>query len=84
MLDTSECMDTNDHNQSQPLQQKPVSSQQSLTSWTFARHVPPYAVTVISRNQHRKKTKDFLSSEKITKAKNKKNNDDFREVIIFD
>ena len=40
-----------------------------------------YAVTVIYRNQPRKK-KIFCSPKKKSKAKNKKNNDDFREVVI--
>ena len=37
----------------------------------------------IETNNARNK-KDFLSSEKKSKAKNKKNNDDFRNVVIFD
>ena len=52
-------MDTNDHKQSQPSQQKPATSQQSLTCWTFARPVPRHAVTVIYRNQQSKKQKRF-------------------------
>ena len=40
-LDTSRCMDTNDHKRSQPSQQKPASSQQSRTCSTFARLVLP-------------------------------------------
>ena len=36
-LDASRCMDTNAHKHSQPSQQKPASSQQSRTCWTFAR-----------------------------------------------
>ena len=44
-LDASRCMGTNDHKQSQPSQQKPASSQQSPTCWTFARLEPRCAVT---------------------------------------
>ena len=49
----------------------------------LARPVPRYAVTVTYRNQQRGK-KNFLSSEKKSKAKSKKYNDDFQKVVISD
>ena len=83
--DASRCMDTNQHKRSQPSQQRPARSQQSRTCWTFARPVPQYAVTVIYRNQQHKKQKRFsVLRKKKGKAKNKKNNDDFRKVVISD
>ena len=57
--DASRRMDTNDHKRSQPSQQKP------------ARPVPRYAVTVIYRNQQRKKQKRFSV---LRKKKNKDKN----------
>ena len=71
--DSSRCMDTNDHKWSQHSQQKLASWQQSRTCWTFARPVPWYAVTVISRNQQCKKLKRFsVFWKKRAKPKTKK------------
>ena len=70
--DAFRCMDTNDHNWSQPSQQKPATSQQSRTCWTFARPVPRYAVTVIYRNQQRKKQRFSVLRKKEAKPKTKK------------
>ena len=51
----------------------------------LARPVPRYAVTVIYRNQQRKKQKRFsVLRKKGAKPKTKKNNDDFRKVVISD
>ena len=57
--DASRCVNTNDHKRSQPSSWKPAGSQQSCTCWTFARPVPRYAVSMIYRNQQRKKQKSF-------------------------
>ena len=82
-LDVSQCLDTNAHKQSQSSQQKPASSQQSRTCWTFARPVPQYAVTVIYRNQQHKKQKSFSVFRKKRAKPKKKNNDDFQKVVIY-
>ena len=48
----------------------------------LARPVPRYAVAVIYRNQQRKKQRIFSVLQKKIKAKNKKNIDDFRKIVI--
>ena len=58
-------MDTNDHNLPQPWQRKPVELLRELV-----RPVPRYAVTVIYRNQQRKKQNRF-SVLRIKRAKPK-------------
>ena len=67
-LDASRFMDTNDHNQSQPSQQKPASSQQSRTCWTFASAWKASAAICcdcdLSKPATQETKKDFLSSEK--------------------
>ena len=72
-LDDSRCMDTNDHsphNESLRARNK-VAHVELLQG--VARPVPQYAVTVIYRNQQRKKQKKiFLFTETKSKAKNKK------------
>ena len=50
----------------------------------LAKPVPRYAVTVIYRNQQRKKQKRFFVLRKKSKAKNKKINDNFRKIVISD
>ena len=61
VLDASRCMDTNNHKRSQPLQQKPASSQQPHTCWTFVRPVPRYAVILCPPKKIAK-----LKTKKIT------------------
>ena len=74
-------MDTNDHKRSQPSQQKPASSQQSPHGELLRGLVLRYAVTVIYRNQQRKKR--FSVHRKKEQSQKKKNNDDFRESRYF-
>ena len=51
----------------------------------LAMPVQRYAVTVIYRNQQRKKQKTFsVLRKKRAKPKTKKNNDDFRKVVSSD
>ena len=47
----------------------------------LVRPVPRYAMTVIYRNQQRKKQRFSVFRKKKSKAKNKNNNDDFRKVV---
>ena len=63
-LDVSQCLDTNAHKQSQSSQQKPASSQQSRTCWTFARPMPRYAVTVTCGNRYAGHKKIFCPLNK--------------------
>ena len=49
----------------------------------LARPLQRYAVTVIHRNQQRKKTKIFLCFSKEQGQKQTKNNDDFWKVVLF-
>ena len=75
-LDASRCMDTNDHNQSQPSQQRPASSQQSHMV-NFCEGLKGLCRDMlwlwsIETNNTRNK-KEFLSSEKKrAKPKTKK------------
>ena len=80
-------MDTNDHKRSQPSQQKPATSQQSRTCWTFARGCKACAAICCDCNLWKPKMqfaeKIFCPPKKWAKQKTKKNND-FRKVIISD
>ena len=84
VLDASRCMDTNSHKQSQPSQQKPARSQHVELLRGLARPVPRYAVTVICRNQQQKTKKIFCPPKKRAKLKTKKDNENFRKVVISD
>ena len=62
VLNALRCMNTNSHKRSQPSQQKPASSQQSRTCWTFARACEVCGAICCDcdyRNQQRKKQKRF-------------------------
>ena len=50
----------------------------------LARLVPHYAVTVIYRNQQRKKQKNIFSFPKKKQSQEQNNNDDFWQVVISD
>ena len=74
MRDASRCIDTNDHTRSQPSQQKPATSQQCRTCWTFAMACDSCAANMlwlwsIETNNARNK-KDFLLSEKKELSQN--------------
>ena len=83
--DASRCMDTNDHKRSQPSQQKPASSQQSCSCWTFARACVAICCDCDLEKLTTQEKNYFLSSgKKRTKQKTRKINDYFWKVVISD
>ena len=80
-LDASRCMDTDDHKRSQPSQQKPAARNKVAHVEGLRGLARP--VTVIYRNQQRKKTKNiFCLPKKKEQSQQQNNNDDFRKVVI--